>query len=137
MAGRTDEISIREADEDDVVPALRVVEGALLDVEADRVRERAAAGELLVADRDGSVVGAIVLDSGTDERPDAAHVLAVAVTRQRRSGGIGTTLVEAAADRHDRLTADFRPEVKGFWEALRFEIRAGESDGSRLHGWRE
>lgn len=144
MSGGADttELTIREAGDDDIVPAIRVIEGALLDVESESVRERAAEGDVLVAERNDSVVGAIVLGSDNDtdradRTADSAHILAIAVTRQRRGSGIGTALVDAAADRHARLTADFRPEVKGFWGALGFEIGDDKTGTDRLFGVRK
>ncbi|MFB6095970.1 MAG: GNAT family N-acetyltransferase [Haloferacaceae archaeon] len=143
-----DEVVVREADGDDVVPALRVLEGALLDVDPDRVDRLADAGHVLVAERAGSVVGAIVVDpdapeAWTDDSTDtaeprsapptaAAHVRAVAVARRHRGRGIGTALVATAAGQYGSLSAGFRPEVEGFWTALGFEVVARV--GGRLYG---
>lgn len=119
-------VSVRRADEDDVMSVLRVLHGALLDIESDRVREAIADGEAIVAEDRGWVVGALVLDGN--------HVEAVAVRRERRTEGLGAALVEAAArDVDEPLTADFRAGVRGFWEALGFDV---ERDGNRLWGER-
>lgn len=88
------------------------------------------------SDEDGPtdrVVGALVLDAPEREgvaprpeevRPDTRHVDAIAVARRRRERGVGRALVEAAVERVgcDRLTAEFRPEVAPFYEALGFRI---------------
>ncbi|MFB6301831.1 MAG: GNAT family N-acetyltransferase [Haloferacaceae archaeon] len=130
-----DGVSLRRATPDDRVGVLRVIEGALLDVDADRVRERIAADEVLVAvTREGTVVGALVRD-GED-------VVAVAVRRRRRRQGIGRALVGRALRAAGRLTATFDPRVRGFYEALGFEVErvpggdATDSGPDRLRGVR-
>ena len=121
--------TVRAAEADEAVDALRVVEGALLEVGSGTVRERAVDGDVLVAEVDGTVVGALVLDPerGTD---DAAHVDAVAVTRRRRGRGIGRALVEVAAEREGALTADFREDVADFWRACDFVVEPMASEGA-------
>lgn len=119
-------VSVRRAGADDVVPVLRVLHGALLDIESDRVREAVAAGEVLVVEDDGFVVGALVRDD--------SHVEAVAIRRERRKQGLGSALVEVAgADADGELSADFRAGLRGFWESLGFVV---ESRGDRLWGRR-
>lgn len=116
------DVVVRRATPDDRVAVLRVVEGALLDVDADRVREGIAAGEVLVAVAGtGTVVGALVRDG--------EHLLAVAVRRRRRRRGIGRALVERALGTTGRLTAAFGPRVRGFYEALGFEVGPRSSGG--------
>jgi GNAT superfamily N-acetyltransferase len=141
---------VREATLEDFVPVMRVLEGALLDVDGGEVRERlrGRGGTVLVAEADGRVIGALVLDwrAGSDapsaesgessrdsERSPAgrAHVEAIAVRRSRRGSGVGRALVAAARERADRLTADFDPRVRGFYGALGFEI---ETRDGRLWG---
>lgn len=130
---------IRAGDPGDFVAAMRVLEGALLDVDADAVRRRLREGgrpadAVLVAELDGRVVGALVLadgSNGAEGASEAAHVEAVAVSRPRRGSGVGRALVEAARERAGRLTADFDSRVRGFYESLGFEIE--ERDG-RLRG---
>lgn len=136
------EATVRTATAGEALDALRILEGALLDVDAAEVRTRVADDDVLVAEVDDRIVGAAVLDS--DRREDGAHIEAIAVTRRRRGCGIGTALVEAAADRHETLTAAFRPEVRTFWQARDFEIETAGSDGEsrdgtspRLRGQRE
>lgn len=109
-------------------------------------------GDVLVAAADGRVVGALVLerpppgpaggtvtgddggepDEGLEPDDAAAHVAAVAVRPGRRGRGVGSALVAAAADREDRLTASFRPELRGFYEALGFAVADGR--GGQLFG---
>jgi GNAT superfamily N-acetyltransferase len=108
-------VSVRRATPDDRVGALRVIEGALLDVDAARVRERIDAGEVLVAvGETGTVVGALVRDG--------ERVVAVAVARRRRRQGIGRALVGRALAATGRLTATFAPRVRGFYAALGFDV---------------
>lgn len=107
--------TVREAGADDFLPAMRVLDGAMLEVDAATVRERIDEGAVLVATADGRVVGALVCDGD--------HVDAVAVRRTRRGRGIGTALVEAAGERRGRLTADFDPRVRPFYASLGFDIR--------------
>lgn len=132
-------MQVRTATPDDRLDVVRVVDGALLDVED--VGAAVERGDVLVATVDGPggdggerVVGAIVLEPrGYDSRGDSggAHVEAVAVNRSRRDRGVGTALVNAAHDRYGRLTADFRADVRPFWEAVGFAVE--ERDG-RLWG---
>ncbi len=147
------DVRVRTATPDDLVPVMRVLDGSLLDVEAGTVEERIDRGAVLVAVADGDtagrVVGALVLDAPEphpaaprpeEQAPETRHAEAVAVRRRHRSSGVGTALVEAAAERCDYLTAEFRGEVRPFYESLGFDIeREGESgeDGSeRYHGMR-
>ncbi|WP_423750973.1 GNAT family N-acetyltransferase [Salinirarus marinus] len=118
--------SVRPATDDDLLAVVRVVDAAMLELDHDAVRTAVGSGDVLVADCEGRVVGVLVLDGD--------HVDAVAVRRSRRGQGIGTALVEAAADRRDRLTADFDPRVRPFYESLGFNV--GRRDG-RLWGVRE
>ena len=64
---------------------------------------------------------------------DGEEIVAVAVRPGRRGQGVGTALVEAAADRRERLTAGFDPGVRPFYESLGFEI---ECDDGRCQGVR-
>jgi len=137
-------VSVRRGDPAELVAVVRVLEGALLDVDVDSVREALAAGRVYVAvdgpasaAGDGSAAG----DSSGTARivgalyHEGGHVEAVAVPRHRRGEGIGRALVEAAgadvAAAGDPLTADFGADVRGFYEALGFEIESGDG---RLHG---
>lgn len=121
--------AVRTATPADGVAVLRVLDGALLDVDPDRVRERIDADEALVAARDGHAVGALVRDG--DE------VLAVAVRRRWRGRGVGRALVERALGTAGRLTAEFDPRVRGFYESLGFEVApVGGDAADRLRGVR-
>ncbi|QDX41827.1 GNAT family N-acetyltransferase [Salarchaeum sp. JOR-1] len=106
---------------------MRVLDGAMLDVESETVQRRIAAGGVLVADDDRRIVGALL----TTPRETGAHIEAVAVRRARRDSGIGSRLVELAADRWRPLTADFRPGVRPFYASLGFDI---EERGERCRG---
>ena len=110
--------SVREATVEDLPDALNVIDGAALQVDVDRLREAIAADDALVAVEEGRVLGALVLDGD--------RVTAVAVRRARRDQGIGTALVEAAADRRERLVAAFDADVRPFWESLGFAVEPAE-----------
>lgn len=136
---------VREATPDDTLGVRRVLDAAFL--EFDAVDERLQRGDVLVAVVDGPAGGTTggVGPSGppddSDDRPtervvgvlvlDGHHVEAIGVNRSRRGRGIGTRLVERALERHDRLTADFRSEVRPFWESLGFVV---EERDDRLWG---
>ena len=121
-----DSVELRRGDNDDVVAAMRVLQGALLDIDGSTVRDAAPEGELLLAEAGDWVVGALVLRDG--------HIEGVAVRRERRGQGIGSALVEAAVlDEGSTVTADFRAGVRGFWKDLGFEV---EQEGSRFWGVR-
>ena len=90
------------------------------------------------------VVGVCVLArvDGTDDAgkcsralaaddPDPTEIEQIAVHRSRRGRGIGSRLVDAAAERADGpLVARFHEQVRPFYDALGFEIvEGGESDG--------
>jgi GNAT superfamily N-acetyltransferase len=119
---------IRVGDPDDLLAAVRLLDAANLDVEAATVEERLDAGRvLLVDDPPAGVLVARPAEPG-------AHVEAVAVRTARRGRGLGSALVEAAADRWGRLTADCDPRVRPFYESLGFAIEEREG---RLWGVRD
>lgn len=118
-------MSVRAATLDDLPAVMGVLDGANLEVGAERVRHRTPE-EVLVATEGGRILGALVLDG--DE------VEAVAVRPGRRGQGIGSALVCAAAERRGRLVAEFDDRVRPFYEALGFEI--DEGDDGRLRGVR-
>jgi GNAT superfamily N-acetyltransferase len=112
----SDPVTVREGRSDEHVAVMRLFEGALLDVDAETVAAGLAADGLLVAepaDRE-RIVGAMLVDGG--------HVRAVAVHPNWRRRGVGTALVATAAERFGRLTADFDPRIRGFYESLGFEV---------------
>lgn len=115
---------IREARPEEFVAVMRVLEGALLEIDPDRLRAAIDRGEALVAVKDDRILGALVLDG--------SHIEAVAVRRKRRGRGIGSALVGAGAARTGQLTAEFDPGVRPFYEALGFEIEPRGED--RLYG---
>jgi peroxiredoxin/GNAT superfamily N-acetyltransferase len=121
-----EDVRLRRGSNDDVVAAMRVLQGALLDIDGSTVRDAAPDGELLLAEAGDWIVGALVVRDG--------HIEGVAVRRKRRGEGIGSALVEAAvADEDGTVTADFRAGVRGFWKDLGFEV---EQEGSRFWGVR-
>jgi len=106
--------TVCEATIEDLPDVLNVVDGAALRVDIDDLRERIVDGGVLVAVEEERVLGTLVLDGD--------RIAAVAVRRRRRDQGVGTTLVEAAAERRARLVAEFDPRVRPFWESLGFEV---------------
>lgn len=113
----------------------RILDAAVLDVEG--LEDRIAAGEVLVADRAGTILGVILLaPEGPPETatvPEttpagATHVRAVAVRRRRRGSGVGTALVRGASNHFGVLVADFDPSDRPFYEALGAEFHAEEAE---------
>lgn len=102
-------------------PVVRsILEVALLEVPGGACRRRPT----LVAIEDGRILGALILDGN--------EIVAVAVRPNRRGGGIGSALVDAAARRRPRLVACFDRRVRPFYESLGFEIEPldpGSHDG--------
>lgn len=107
-------ISVRPATEDEEPVVWSICNAAMLDLEEATLTDLL----LLVACVDDRILGALVLDG--------AEIEAVAVRPGRRGQGIGSALVEAAAERRDELTAGFDPSVRPFYEALGFEITCEE-----------
>jgi N-acetylglutamate synthase-like GNAT family acetyltransferase len=136
--------TVREATDSDADEVVRLLDAAMLEFDRERMRERIADGDVLVAivrghnreerheptggDAAGSddrVVGACVLHSAAAGPTEIEHI---AVHRSRRDRGIGTDLLETAAARTDGpLVARFREGVRAFYESLGFEI--DEVDG--------
>ena len=110
--------AVREAAVADLPDVLNIIDGAALRVDVDGLRERIASEDVLVAVEEGRVLGTLVLDGD--------RVAAVAVRRGRRDQGVGAALVEAAADRRDRLVAECDARVRPFWESLGFDIEPAE-----------
>ncbi|MFB6218879.1 MAG: GNAT family N-acetyltransferase [Halobacteriaceae archaeon] len=121
-------MTVRTADTDDLLAVMRLLDAANLATDARSVEARLAEGTILVAgDPPAGALVARPVESG-------AHIEAVAVRNARRGQGLGSALVGAAADRWGRLTAEFDPSVRPFYESLDFDIRPAE-DG-RLWGRR-
>lgn len=109
----------------DALPAVMTVfDSAMLETDAKAVETAIDGGDVLLATSEGRVLGACLL-SGNE-------IDAIAVRPGRRGQGIGTALVDAAADRRHRLVAEFDPRVRPFWESLGFEVET-VADG-RLRG---
>lgn len=106
---------VRDARPDERVTVRSILDAAMLEVPDLNDRTVLVAAE---ADR---VLGALVLDG--------AHVEGVAVRPGRRGQGIGRALVEAAANRRERLTAAFDERVVPFYRALGFDIGDGDGEG--------
>jgi GNAT superfamily N-acetyltransferase len=110
---------------------MRVLEGALLDVDPRTVRSALGDGEAAgaaVAVDGGRVVGAVVWEG--------SRVVAIAVVPARRGAGLGRALVDRAdAATTGTLTATFDGRVRQFYAALGFEVEATDS-GGRYRGVR-
>lgn len=118
---------IRPASARELPVVMNVLDGGALEVDADRVRDGIDDDRVLIAADGDRVLGALLLTpEGT---AGTAEIEAVAVRRARRGQGLGTALVRAAADRHDRLVAGFDERVRPFWTALGFEIEPGDRPG--------
>ena len=125
-------VDVRLAREGELPAVMNALDGANLEVDAGRVRERIEGDDgssVLVATEGGRILGALVLES--DE------VEAVAVRPGRRGQGVGTALVEAAAERRGSLTAEFDDRVRPFYESLGFAVEpVDDTGGCRFRGHR-
>jgi GNAT superfamily N-acetyltransferase len=142
-------VTVRPATTEDLTGVLGVLDAAALATDPERVRASVARGDAFVAVREsasgaddagGTVLGALVLadsgvpDSAESAGPDTAEIDAVAVRRRRRGQGIGRALVAAAADRYDRLVAEFDAGVGPFYESLGFAVEAVDGERDRYRG---
>ena len=129
---------VRLATPDDHLTVLRIVNGAMLEIDAGAVEQAIDAGNVLVAAAENRVLGTAVLEpKGASEPTEtSAHIDAIAVRRARRGQGIGRELVEFAAERFGTLTAECDPRVRPFYESLGFDIeeRVAEDGRERLRG---
>lgn len=120
------DVAIRTGEPEELPAVMNVLDGALLQTDAAAVGDRLQAGEVLVAMGDDAVLGACVLAPG-----DLTTVAAIAVRHGRRDAGIGRALLQEASVRYGRLEATFDGRVRGFYEAVGFDI---EPDGDRYRG---
>jgi len=105
---------VQEATREDLPAVMTVFDSAMLDTDADTVREAIDRGDVLLAVREDRILGACLLVG--------EEIVAVAVRQKRRDQGIATALVEAAGEDRDRLVAEFDRRVRPFWDSLGFEI---------------
>lgn len=134
---------VREATAEELAQVTNILDAAILQSAIDDLRQLISSGDVLVAvpegapesdndkaatDSNRTIVGTVVVAGG--------EITAIAVRPGRRGQGIGRLLVETAADRYDRLVAEFDPRVRPFWEAVGFDIRSIEGS-DRLRGTRE
>jgi GNAT superfamily N-acetyltransferase len=121
-------MDVRTAGPADLPMVMNILDGALLAVEATEVREHIEDGTVLVAVEERRVLGACVLDG--------REIEAVAVRRNRRGQGIGTALVEVAAESSEGdLTAEFDGRVHPFYDSLGFVVEPADESG-RFRGLR-
>ncbi|GAA0224029.1 GNAT family N-acetyltransferase [Haladaptatus pallidirubidus] len=123
-------MTVRPATFDEHLSVMRIVDGAMLEADANEVKKRIEAGTVLVAEEEGRILGTGVLEP----RDSGAHIDAIAVLRARRAQGIGRELVETAGERYGRLTAEFESTVRPFYESLGFDIESVEGNEGRLRG---
>ncbi|WP_458207221.1 GNAT family N-acetyltransferase [Haladaptatus sp. NG-SE-30] len=121
-------MNVRPADPDDHLSIMRILDAAMLETDASDVRERVEAGDVLVAEEDGRILGAAVMQP----RESGGYIDSIAVLRARRGQGIGSELVETARERYGTLSAEFDPSVRSFYESLGFDIETGDEE--RLWG---
>lgn len=114
--------TIRLARSEDLADVMNTFDGALLDVGAERVRERIEAGEVFLASEEGRVRGAIVLSElGVENR--ASGIEAIAVRRRHRNRAIASALIERARREGERaLIAEFDERVRPFYESVGFRV---------------
>jgi len=135
---------IRQADADDHIDVMRLFDGALLETDADRVRDQLTGGRgcILVAG-ESRPVGAIALVDDPEAVdglpwPDSVYTSAIAVRKARRGQGVGRSLIEAAVDwaAPRPLSATFDERVRPFYVSCGFAIeeRAGRLWGLRPVG---
>lgn len=115
-------MAIRTARPDDLSTVMGILDGALLAVDAAEIRERIENEAVLVATDDGRILGVCVLDG--------REIDAIAVRRNRRGQGIGTALVETAAESVDGdVTAEFHRRARPFYESLGFASEPTDEPG--------
>lgn len=119
-------MDVREADSEEFLSVVRVLESALLEIDPGNVRGAVEAGDVLVCVAEGAVRGTLVLDG--------RRIEAIAVRRVHRRAGVGSALVRTAADREGALTAEFDPRVREFYEALGFDVECEERCRGRFSG---
>jgi len=123
-----------EAASDDRLAVRRLLDAAVLAVED--LDERLAAGDVLVAEADGRIVGTVVLDprDGSTRGGGGARVEAIAVRRRRRGRGVGRALIERTREEYGPLTAAFDADVRPFYESLGFAVEPTDADDDRYRG---
>lgn len=104
--------TVRTAVAEDRISVLRLLEGALLDVDPQTVSTAITDDRVLVVG--DPITGALV----ATQRSDSTHVTAIAVHPHHRRTGLGTALITAAADRWGQLIATFDERAYPFYDAL-------------------
>jgi GNAT superfamily N-acetyltransferase len=110
---------IRAAVPSEYVTARSIFEAALLEVDRALLRRSL----VLLACEDDRILGALILRG--------SEVEAIAVRPGRRGQGIGSMLINEAANRRPYLSAGFDPDVRPFYTALGFDIVC---EGGRCRG---
>jgi N-acetylglutamate synthase-like GNAT family acetyltransferase len=117
-------MQVRTAIPGDLDAIMQLLDAAALETDRERTRTSIQAGETVVAVEEGRLLGAVVcVPAATGVR-----INAIAVRKRRQAQGIGTALVEAILDEHERVVAEFDENVRPFYESLGFEIES-LSDG--------
>ena len=130
-------IRVREAGPGDRAAVAGILDGAALAVDHGTLPAKLAGGSVLLAHEADRALGALTMADDPAPTPPreaalappgdvadgaTARIEAVAVRPRRRGQGIGTALVQAAADRWDRLVASCDDGVRPFYAALGFEV---------------
>lgn len=116
---RASDVRVRPAIAADRPAVANVLDAAALAVDHSRLAEIIDRGDVLVAvagtgETTDRIVGVLVLEG--------RNITAVAVRRRRRDQGIGTAIVEEAANRRETLLAEFETDVRPFWESVGFAV---------------
>ncbi|MFB6298703.1 MAG: GNAT family N-acetyltransferase [Halobacteriales archaeon] len=122
-----EDVTIRPATSAELLPVMRVLDGAMLAIEEATVRARIATDDVRVAVRRSSdrVLGAVVVDPTHDE---GYWIDAIAVRSAYRGRGIGTALIDAIGDDTTVIVAGFDASARPFYRSLGFEIEAASED---------
>lgn len=118
-------MAVRTAQTEELAQVMNILDGSFLSTDAGEIRERIENGEVLVAVDDGRLLGVLVLKG--------SEVISIAVRPRRRGQGVGAALVTAAFERRGQITAEFRAELRPFYESLGFDIETAPGD-RRLRG---
>ncbi len=103
-------VEIRSAVPREYVSIRSIFEAALLEIETGLLRRTS----VLIAVEEGRILGAIALRG--------AEIEAIAIRPRRRGQGIGSMLINEAANRRPTLAAGFDPSVRPFYASLGFNI---------------
>lgn len=127
-----DDVRIRPAAATELLPVMRLLDGAMLDIERATVQTRIDTEDVYVAVRSSTdrVLGVIVVDTTHDAR---SRIEAIAVRSTVRDRDIGTALIERIDDGSTPIVAEFDASARPFYRSLGFAITSID-DGDRFRG---